>query len=92
VINTSAITAITKSSMKPQSGANANHLIRSKWRKEWRTKENKGKLGYNHDASTGAAAVGTSRDKAKLNSEEIKPTALVVIELRLSEGVSQSVK
>jgi len=25
-----------------------------------------------------------------LNSEEIKPIALVVIELRLSEGVSQS--
>jgi len=33
---------------------------------------------------------GTSPDEATLNSEEIKPTALVVIELRLSEGVSQS--
>jgi len=31
-------------------------------------------------------AKGTSRD----NSEEIKPMALAVIELRLSEGISQS--
>ena len=36
--------------------------------------------------------VGTSWDKATLNSEEIKPIALVVIELCLSEGISQSVK
>ena len=27
------------------------------WRKEWRKKENKGKLWYNHDASIGAAAM-----------------------------------
>jgi len=32
----------------------------------------------------------TSWDEATLNSEEIKPIALVVIELRLSEGISQS--
>ena len=31
----------------------------------------------------------TSRDEATLNSEEIKPLALAVIELRLSEGISQ---
>ena len=31
----------------------------------------------------------TSRDEATLNSEEIKPIALAVIELRLSEGISQ---
>jgi len=31
-------------------------------------------------------------EEAMLNSEEIKPIALVVIELRLSEGVSQSVE
>ena len=43
--------------------------------------------------STGAAAVGegTSRDEAPLNSEEIKPVAIAIIELRLSEGISQSV-
>jgi len=27
-------------------------------RKEWNTKENKGKLWYNHNASSGGAAVG----------------------------------
>ena len=37
-------------------------------------------------------AKGTSLDEATLHGEEIKPIALVVIELRLSEGVSQSVR
>ena len=35
---------------------------------------------------------GTSRAKATSNSEKIKPVSLAVIELRLSEGISQSVK
>jgi len=30
-----------------------------------------------------------SPDEATLNSEEIKPLALAIIELRLSEGISQ---
>ena len=34
---------------------------------------------------------GTSRAEATSNSEKIKPVALAVIELRLSEGVRQSV-
>ena len=34
---------------------------------------------------------GTSRAEATSNSEKIKPIALAVIELRLSEGISQSV-
>ena len=34
---------------------------------------------------------GTSRAEATSNSENIKPVALAVIELRLSEGISQSV-
>ena len=34
---------------------------------------------------------GTCRAKATSNSEKIKPVALAVIELRLSEGISQSV-
>jgi len=34
---------------------------------------------------------GTSWDKATLNSEEIKPVAIAIIELCLSEGISQSV-
>ena len=32
---------------------------------------------------------GTSRAKATLNSEIIKPVALTIVELRLSEGISQ---
>ena len=34
---------------------------------------------------------GTSWDAMTSNSEKIKPVALVIIELRLSEGISQSV-
>ena len=34
---------------------------------------------------------GTSGAEAMLNSEKIKPVSLVVIELCLSEGISQSV-
>jgi len=34
---------------------------------------------------------GTSQDEATLNSEEIKPVALAIIELCLSEDLSQSV-
>ena len=33
---------------------------------------------------------GTSWDAATLNSEEIKPVAIAIIELHLSEGISQS--
>ena len=32
-----------------------------------------------------------SRDKVTLNSEEIKPVAIAIIDLRLSEGIIQSV-
>ena len=48
----------------------------------------------NIDASVGAAAVGKQthpRDKAMLFSEEIKPVAIAIIELCLSEGISSSV-
>ena len=34
-------------------------------------------------------AKGTSRDEAMSNSEKIKPVAVAIIELRLSEGISQ---
>jgi len=34
---------------------------------------------------------GTSRDEVMLNSEKIKPVALAVIELFLSEGIRQLV-
>ena len=32
---------------------------------------------------------GTSRAEATLNSEKIKPVALAIIELHLSEGISE---
>jgi len=34
-------------------------------------------------------AKGMSLDEATLNSEEIKPVAIAIIELRLSEGISK---
>jgi len=37
------------------------------------------------------ASKGTSRDEATLNSKKIKPIALAVIKLRLSEGIGQLV-
>ena len=40
----------------------------------------------------GSTSKGTSRVEATSNSEKIKPVALAVIELRLSEGISQSVE
>jgi len=36
-------------------------------------------------------AKGTSRAEAMLNSEKIKPVALVIVELRESEGIRQLV-
>ena len=36
-------------------------------------------------------AKDTFRDEVTLNSEEIKPVALAIIELHLSEGISQPV-
>ena len=55
---------------------------------EWDTKKNTGKFKKN------ALYVlkGTSRAEATLNSENIKPVTLVVIELCLSEGISKSVR
>jgi len=50
-------------------------------------------LSYKIYHSTVAAAVGVktyiSKDKATLNSEEIKSLALAVLELCLSEGISK---
>ena len=46
---------------------------------EWDTKEDTGK----------SMKKGTSRVEATLNSERIRPVALAVIKLRLSEGINQ---
>ena len=54
---------------------------------EWDTKEDTGKYTKNALYVLRYAC----RAKATLNTEKIKPIALAVIELRLSEGISQSV-
>jgi len=49
-------------------------------------------MGHKHEECilhTVVCQKGTSRDKAMLNSKKIKPIALAVIELRLSEGIRQ---
>ena len=92
VINTSAITAVTKSSMKPQSGTTANHHLRGSGERNKEQRRTKVSFGRTMMWALELLRLqkGTSRDKATLNSEEIKPIALVVIELYLSEGISQS--
>ena len=51
---------------------------------EWDTKEETGKLMKN----ACDLPKGTSQAETTSNSEKIKPVALAVIELRLSEGIS----
>jgi len=84
VLNTSAITAVTKSSMKPWSSATTNCHLRE-WRKEWRTKVSFGR--------TVIRALELERLAKRYisgrSNVEVKPIALTVIELRLSEGISQ---
>ena len=60
------------------------------WRTEWRTKVTFGKTMM-RSLELLWLTKGTSLDEAMLKSEEIKPVALAAIELRLSEGISQSV-
>ena len=59
---------------------------------EWNTKEDTGKSQKNalHVQHSGMPK-GTSRAEATSNSEKIKPVALAVTELRLSEGIRQAV-
>ena len=58
---------------------------------ELNTKEDTGKSMKNALYVLRNMPKGTSRAKATSNSKKIKPVALAVIELRLSEGISQSV-
>ena len=54
------------------------------------TKEDTGK-SIKNDCTSCSVPKGTSRDEAISNIEKIKPVALAVIELCLSEGINQSV-
>ena len=56
---------------------------------EWDTKEDTGKSMKNTLYTYCGMPKGTCRAKATSNSEKIKPIALAVIELRLSEGIDQ---
>ena len=60
------------------------HGSRERNRTKRRTEDN------HHDTCAVAAMVG-SWDETTLSSEEIKPVALVIIELCLCEGIGQSV-
>jgi len=93
---TSAINENIKSSLKPWSGTTANHNLHMYSSGERNQEQRKTKVSF---GSTTIWALElqrsvkrhiASRDKAMLNSEEIKPIALAVIELCLSEGISQS--
>ena len=86
MINTSTINAINKSSMKPLSGATANRHLCSSGERNGEQRRTKVSFGCEHWTCSGWRKC-TSRDEATLNSEVIKPIALVVIELRLSEGI-----
>ena len=93
MLNTSAITAVTKSSRKPRSGATTNcHLCSNG---ERNVEQRRTKVSFDRtmirELERQRLAKGTSWDEATLNSEEIKPIALAVIELRLSEGIIQIV-
>ena len=57
---------------------------------EWDTKEDTGKSMKNALMYCGMPK-GTCRAEATLNSEKIKPVALAIIKLCLSEGISQSI-
>ena len=93
MINTSAITVGTKSFMKPWSGTTSNgHLSGSG---ERNGEQGRTKVSFVRSMMWALEllqlAKSTSQDEATLISEEIKPIALAVFKLCLSDGISQSV-
>ena len=87
MLNTSVITAVTKPSMKPQSGATANrHLHGSEERNGGQriVKVRFCRTMMCEHWNCSSLQNGTSRDETTLNSEEIKPIALAVIKLHAS--------
>ena len=87
MLNTTAITAVTMFSMKPWSGATTNCQLHGSGER---------KVSFNR---TIMQALELQRlvkrhilGQATFNSEETKPIALAVIELRLSESISQLVE
>jgi len=79
--------------MKPRSGATANRNLRGSG--EMNGEQRRTKVSFGRTVMQALEpqrlAKSTSRDEATVNSEQIKPIALAVIELCLSEGISQIV-
>ena len=61
--------------------------------KEWRTKENRGNICMMQALQPLWLVKSTSWDEVTLQliSEKLKPVAIAIIKLRLSEGISKSV-
>ena len=92
MLNTSStITAVTKSSMKPQSGATTYRHLRGSEERNGEQRRTKVSFGRTMMRALELQRLAKGHISRRSDIEEIKPIALVVIELRLSEGVSQSV-
>jgi len=86
MLNTSKITAVTKSSMTPQSGATTNPYLHSGERngEQRRTKVS---FGCKHWSCSGWQK-GTSWDEATLNSKEISFSSYQVMLVYRHQSVS----
>ena len=81
MLNTLSITAVTKSSMKPRSSTTANRHLSDIGERSGEQRRIKVSVSRTmmRALELQQLAKGTSRDKAMLNNEEIKPIALAVI-------------
>ena len=86
VINTSATIEVTKSSIKPQSSTTTNHHLRGSGERNGEQRRTKVSFGRSMTRALELVKRHTW-DEALLNSEEIKPIALVIIKLCLTEGI-----
>ena len=75
VLNTSAISVVTKSSMKPRSGTTTNHHLHGSGERNGDQRKTKVSFGRTmmRALSCSGWQKGTARDEMMLNSEEIKP-------------------
>jgi len=78
--------------MKPRSGATTNHHLLGSGERNQKQRRTTVSFGRTMIRALELQCwqKGTSWDEATFISEEIKPIALTVMELHLSEGISQS--
>ena len=88
MLNTSAITAVTKSSIKPQSGATKNRHLRDSGERNQEKRRTKVSFGRTMIRASQLQRLAKKAHLEMKSSEEIKPIALAVIELCMSEGIS----